>query len=131
MTVIGSKDGKIVLGASDIAEVRNWRFAKNSNNKEWASSSTSGHMKNVGGMKSGTVTFDVVYDPDDPIEERMKPGDSVTLILHWENSRKYTVPCRIESMEDEVQIEEGEPPTVAVEAQTNGAWTYPDGTVSS
>jgi len=131
MTVKSGKHGKIVIGASDLAEIRNWKFDKSANNKTYASSSTAGHQSTVDGNKSGSVSFDAILDPADPLEDRIKVGDQVTLELHYDDTRKWTVPVRIESMGDEVQIEEGEPPAVSVEATTHGAWTYPDGTAST
>lgn len=131
MTVKSAKHGLLTLGASDIAEVRNIRWTLNANVKSYASSTTGGHTKTVKGQFSGTISFDVVYDPDDPIEERLKPGDQVTLVAKFDANRNYSLPCRIESLENELNIEEGEPPTVSCEALTHGAWTYPDGTVSA
>lgn len=131
MTVESAKTGKIALSGSDFAEVRNWSFSKSANVKTYASSSTSGHQKTVKGMFSGTVSFDVVLDPDDTIEDRIKPGDQVTLTLYRNASDSFSVPCRIASLDDEVQIEEGEPPTVSCEAESHGAWTYPDGSTSA
>ena len=125
MAVESGKNGKIVLGSSDVADVRNWRFAKSGNINSYASSSTSGHSRTVQGMKSGTLAFDVLVDPDEPIEDRLKPGDTATLLLYRNEINHFSVPCRIQSLDDEVQIEEGEPPAVAVEAIAHGAWTWP------
>jgi len=131
MTVASGKTGKITMGSSDFAEVRNWRFSKTANVKTYASSSTSGHQRTVKGMFSGTVSADLVLDPADTLEDRIKVGDQVTLLLYRDATKYFSVPCRISSMDDEVQIEEGEPPTVSFEAETHGAWTYPDDTVSA
>jgi|GEM_PF-3736877 len=131
MAVKSSKTGKITVGASDFAEIRNWRFSKTSNNKTYATSSTSGHQKTTKGMFGGTVSFDAVLEPEDALEDRIKVGDQVTLELYYDATRKWQVPVRISSMDDECQIEEGEPPTIAVESDCHGAWTYPDGTESS
>jgi hypothetical protein len=131
MAVESGKNGKITIGASDLAEVRNIRMSFNANNQTYASSSTSGHQKSVKGMFGGTVSFDVVYDPADPIYDRLKPGDLVTLLNYVGASHKYTVPVRINTLDPEINIEDGSPPTVAVEGQTQGAWTYPDGTTSA
>ena len=131
MTVKGAKTGKIIIGSSDLAEVKNWKFGKSGNNKTYNSSSTAGHQKTVAGPKSGSVSFDLILDQDDAIEERIKVGDLVSLELYTDDTRNWIVPARIASVDDEVNIEEGEPPTVSVEADTHGAWTYPDGSVST
>jgi hypothetical protein len=125
------KLGKITLGASDFAHVRNWRLNLTSNNKKYASSTTSGHENTTKGAFGGTVSFDLVLDHEDRIEERIKIGDQVTLLLLTDETNSYSVPVRIASMDNEVQIEEGEPPTVSVEADCHGPWTYPDGTASA
>jgi hypothetical protein len=125
------KEGKIGLSASDFAGVRNIRFAMSSDNKTYASSSSAGHQRAVCGMKSGTVSFDLVLNSDQDIFDEIKIGDFVTLVIKEDATRDWSVPVIIDSMEEELQVEESEPLTVAVEASTHGAWTYPDGTVSS
>lgn len=125
-----SKHGKITLGASDFAHVRNWRHSKSSNNKKYASSTSGGHELTTDGPFGGTVSFDLVLDHEDRIEERIGIGDVVTLWLYTDETNYWIVPCRIASMDDEVQIEAGEPPTIAVEADCHGAWTTPAGSLS-
>ena len=131
MAVISGKNGKITLGASDLAEVRNWRFSMNANIKKYASSSTAGHEKSVKGMFGGTVSAELVYDPADPLEDRLKVGDTATLLCKDNATRTWTIPVRISTMDHEVQVEEGEPLTMSIEAECNGAWTYPDGVASA
>lgn len=125
------KLGKITIGSSDLAHVRNWRLNLTSNNKKYASSGTAGHERTTKGAFGGTVSFDLVLDHADRIEERIKVGDLATLQLYVDETNYFEVPARISSMDNEVQIEEGEPPTIAVEADCHGAWTYPDGTAST
>jgi len=125
------KLGKVTMGASDFAHVRNWRFNMTSNNKKYASTSTGGHEKTTKGAFGGSVSFDLVLDHDDRIEERIKVGDQVTLLLYTDATNYYSVPVRIASMDNELQIEEGEPPGISVEADCHGAWTYPDSTLSA
>jgi hypothetical protein len=126
-----AKLGKITMGASDFAHVRNWKLNLTANVKKYATSTTAGHEATTKGAFGGTVSFDLVLDHDDRIEDRIKVGDQVTLLLYTDETKYYSVPCRISSMDNEVQIEEGEPPTIAVEADCHGAWTYPDGTLSA
>lgn len=131
MTVKSGKHGKVAIGSSDVNDIRNWKFDMSGNVKTYASSSTSGHQSTVDGNKAGTVSFELVFDQDEDIDNTLKVGDQVTLLLHQDSVRKYTVPVRIDSVGHELNIEDGEPPAVSVEAQTHGAWTYPDGTVST
>jgi len=130
MTVQNTICGKVTIGSSDIAHVTAWRFGKSGNVQTYTSSGTAGHQKTLAGHLSGEVSFDVIFDPGDPIYSRIKPNDLVTLLLYFDLTNFYSVPARIDSMDDEVNISEGSPPTVAVTAITDGAWTYEDGSVS-
>ena len=125
------KFGKIIKDGTELCHIRNWTFNKTANVKTYFSSSTAGHQKSTCGPKAGTVNFGAYYDPANPIEDSLKIGDQVTLHLYISQTRFYQVPVTIDNMDDEVQIEDGEIPTVAIESQTNGAWTYPDGGVST
>ena len=138
MATISGKDGKILVGTSDYAELRNWNFTPSSNNPQFGSSSSAGHKKSVAGVKSGTVSFAQVLETVDAIYESVKPGDAVVLLLYEikDNTavspdRFWSVPARIESLAVDVDVDDGGEVTVGVEATTNGAWTYPDGTVST
>jgi hypothetical protein len=131
---LAGKDGKIGIGASDFAGLRNVSFSMSANNKSYGSSSSGGHTRTVAGIKSGTLSFDIVLSTDQDIFDEIKIGDQVT--IHMEetgvtSSRSWTIPVRIDSMEEEIAVEESEPISVSCEAQTHGAWTYPDGTTSS
>jgi hypothetical protein len=123
MTVESGKLGKIMIGASSLREIKNWKFDRSGNVKAYTTSSTSGYQKTVPGQFSGTVSFEMVVDPADPPESEINEGDSLTLLLYRNATKYYSVPIIIDSMSDDVNIEEGEPPTVSVEATTNGAWT--------
>jgi len=123
--------GKLMLGASDIAEVRDWTMAMTGANPNYVSSSSAGHQQNKAGPKSATLSFNVLYDTDDSIYERMELGDAVTLLAYIDAVQKFTVPCRITSMEHSCPIESGDMQAVAVEAASNGRWTYPDGVLSA
>jgi exosome complex RNA-binding protein Rrp4 len=125
MAVESGKTGKIVIGSSDVTDIKNWKFDRSSNVKTYASSSTAGYQKAVAANKSGTVSFEAVIDQSTSINSILNVGDLVTLKLYRNASKYWTVPCRIESMSDDVNIEEGEPPTVSVEASTHGTWTKP------
>ena len=125
MAVESGKTGKIVISGSDVYEVKNWKLSRSGNTKTYASSSTAGYQRTVPGNFSGTISFEVVLDPSHPLEDQMDVGDQVSLLLYRNASKYWTVPCRISSMDDDVNIEEGEPPTISCEADTHGAWTNP------
>lgn len=137
MTTISGKDGKVLVGVSDYAEIRNWNLTINSNNPQYGSSTTAGHKKSVAGVKSGTVSFAQVLETEDAIYESVKPGEAVTLLLYelkdsgQGTNRNWSVPVRIESLAEDVDVDDGGEVTVGVEATTNGAWTYPNDEVSA
>ena len=125
MAVVSGKFGKIMAGASNLLEVRNWKLSTSGGSRTYTSSSTSGMQRTVDGVHSGTVSFELVLDPAGPIEDQLDIGDLASMMLYRTASDMYSVTCRITSVDDDVNIEEGEPPTLAVEADTHGAWYGP------
>lgn len=119
------------MGSSDFADVTNWTMNVSANLKEFASSSTSGHVKQVKGQFSGTVEFDVLIENDDDILDRLVVGDTVTLLLNEDPTRQWSVPALVSEISTEVNISEGDPPTRSISAATNGAWTYANDVVSA
>jgi hypothetical protein len=133
MTVKSARFGKMRLGASDFAEVRNISIEFRANNPVKSSSANPGFEERVTGRRGATVTFEVYYDEDDPIEDRVKEGDLVSLeaFMDYRESGKWTIPVRISSMSYSIPISEDDPPTCNVEGESHGAWTYPDETTAT
>ena len=131
MAKISGKNGKILVGNTTLPAIRKWTFDFKSNNPQFATSDAPGHKVSVGGVKSGTVSFEAVLDDGNVIYENYKPGQEVTLKLYENATRFWTVPVRIEGIKGEADINDGGELVVPYEATTNGAWTYPDGTVST
>ena len=123
MAVESGKVGRILYGSSEIAEVRNWKFSASGGTKTYATSTTSGCQRTVDGTGSGTLSFSVVLDPASAIESVLDVGSLVTLLLYRSSGEHLSVPCRISAIGDDVNIEEGEPPSIELEADTHGAWT--------
>ncbi len=130
-THVSGKDGSVKVGVSTLPSVRKWSFDFKSNNPQFATSDAPGHKVSVAGVKSGTVNFEAVLDTDNVIYTSYKPGQLVTLLLHENASRYWTVPVRIEGITGECDINDGGELVVPYSATTYGAWTYPDGTLSS
>jgi hypothetical protein len=130
MAVPSTICGKVTLGSSDFAHITSWRFSKSGNVQTYTSSSGAGHQLTLPGQLSGEVSFDAIYDPADDLYDRIRPNDQVTLLLYVDATRYHSVPCRINDMDDEVNIAEGSPPTIACTAQSHGQWTYYDGQTS-
>ena len=126
------KKGKIMIGASGLAGVRNWRYNMDPSNQPYSSSSTPGHKKTVAGVKSGKVNGEIVIDFNEYLLDDLKIGVEVTFLLYEDSgeARHYIVPCRLGPVEVTTDVENGTPISASFEADTQGAWTYPDGTVS-
>lgn len=137
MATISGKNGKVITGSSDWAHVSNWSLTITSNNPQYGSSGTTGHKTSVAGVKSCSGTIEVVHDVADPLFEAVGssdavvPGLSVTLLLYENAARYWSIPARIESVAEEVDIDDGGYVTVTCEFTGMGAWTYPDLTISS
>jgi hypothetical protein len=133
MPVKTGVDGFVQLsgGASPYADIQGWEINLNANPKSYGSSSTAGHKASVAGVRQCTCSFNAILNTDEPVYDSLKVGDQLTLLLYEDDSRKWTVPVTISTMGETVDMDEGELISVPIEAVSNGAWTYPDGTVSS
>ncbi len=133
MPVKGGKDGFVQNAAASSAftDIQNWEFNYSANAKSYGSSSTAGHKKSIAGVYSGELSFTAVLNTDAPIYDDIKVGDQVTVHAYEDDTRKWIIPVTIDTMGEAVDMDEGEVIGVPITAVTNGAWTYPDGTVSA
>lgn len=115
--------GDVQIAASSVAEIKSWQMTRTSNNPSWASNLSGGYKVNVSGVKSGTITFEFVYDFNDPIEAVLKEGDAVTVVLFLDATNTISAPCRVDSLELNADMNDGEPIGGTITASTNGAWT--------
>jgi hypothetical protein len=125
MSVVSGKDGKVMIGAAMIADVTKWTLRTAAGNVAYASSSTAGFRRRVGGVKDGHGTIAFKLDVADPITDRLDEGDSVTLLLYLDASRHYTVPAVVDSLQWEVDVDRGEIVGGVAEFSIDGAWTKP------
>lgn len=102
------KNGKVLAGATTIAEVTGWTYNPTSSNPAWASSSKAGRKQRVGGVRDSSGTFDFKYDTTDRIHAILTPGDEVTLNLYSDASDIFVVPVVIDGITYEVDINDGE-----------------------
>ncbi len=130
-THLSGKNGKVKVGGVALSSIRKWSTKLNSNNPKYASSDTPGHKVSVAGVKEGTVSFEAVLDTDSVLYSGYKPGDAVTLQCYENATRMWVFPVRIDSLGEDVDINDGGEIVVQYEASMNGAWTYPDGTTST
>ena len=125
MATESGKDGKIMLGAAELAEITLWRFKTSAKNLAYASSASGGFKKRLRGVKEGAGYIAFKIDPTDPITDQLTEGDNVTLLLHLDDANFYSVPAVIESLTLEVDIDTGDVVGGAADFATTGAWTIP------
>lgn len=123
MAVESGKDGKILIGATPIADITSWEFNKEAHTTRYGSSSTAGFKKSIPGVKMGSGTIEFKWDGSaaSPISE----GTSVTLLLHLNATEKFTVPAVINRFRVKVDIDSGEVTAGTASFETDGAWTEP------
>ncbi len=125
MSGISGKNGKVQVAGTDIAEVTKWSFNPTSNNSSWASSSTAGYKDRVGGSKDGSGTIEGKLDVTDPIYNQLEEGDEFTGLFYIDDTRFYEVPAIVDSMDLEVDIDDGEVVGWSIDFSTRGQWTKP------
>ncbi len=125
MSVISGKDGKVMIGATTLADITFWTLATASNNPAYASSATSGHKKRVAGVKDASGSIQGKLDVADPVTDDFDEGDAVTLLLYIDATRFYSVPAIIDSINFEVDIDTGEVIGWTADYSADGAWTKP------
>jgi len=127
ITNISGVRGKILIGSTAIDGVGKWSAKLQSNNPKFASSDVPGHKVSVAGVKSGTVSFDLVLNVDAAQYETLKIGEATTLKCYENATRFWIFPVRIESIGEDVDVNDGAEVRIPYEASINGIWTYPSG----
>ncbi len=123
MAVESGKDGKIMIGATPVADITSWEFHKETTTTRYGSSSTGGYKATVAGVKLGGGTIEFKWDASAP--SPILEGTSVTLLLHLNGTEKFTVPAVIKNFRVKVDIDSGEVTAGSAAFETNGAWTEP------
>ncbi len=123
MAIESGKDGKVLIGATPIADITRWEFNKEALTSRYASSSTGGFKKTVPGVKAGSGTIEFKWDgaAASPIVE----GASATLKLYTNSSEFFSVPAVIRSFRLKVDIDTGEVNAGVAAFESDGAWTEP------
>ena len=125
MATISGKSGKVMIGATALAEITDWTFHASSVNHAYASSSTGGYRKRVAGVKDASGGISFKLDPAAPITNNFDEGSSVTLLLYLDATRFYSVPAVIDSVHLAVDISSGDVLGGTALFSANGAWTKP------
>jgi hypothetical protein len=125
MATISGKNGRIKIGSTTLADITLWQLTTKAGNPAYASSATQGWKTRREGVRdaSGTVRFKL--DLADPITDDFDEGDAVTLLLHLDATRFYTVPAIIDSLAWEVDINDGDVIGGVAEFSSTGPITKP------
>lgn len=123
MAVESGKDGKILIGATPIADIVGWTFDKTANVDQFGSSSGAGFAKAVAGTKRGSGTITKKWDAS--AVSAIVEGTSATLLLYLNATEFYTVPAIIGQFSIGVDIDTGNATSATANFVTNGAWTEP------
>ena len=124
-TNISGKDGKVLMGATVIGNCKKIALSTKSNNPQFAHESSDGYKVSVAGVKSGSLSFDLVLDTQAAAYNLIDVGDAVTLKIYEDDTRFWSIPCRIDDIDENIDIDGGGEVTLGYKASTNGAWTKP------
>lgn len=125
MTMQSGKDGKVVIGATPIADVVRWTFRNTARSVAYASNKTGQRLRQVPGTRSGGGTIAFQFNPAAPVSEQLAAGSVVTLLLHLDAVRHYELPAVIEALELQVDIDTGALIGGTAQFATDGDWNEP------
>ncbi len=119
MAAISGKDGSVTWNAGNVSHITHWTCTETANNSAWASSSTAGYKNRVAGVKDWRGTFSAKYDGT------ITPtvGQAAALVLKLDATEQLSGNAIIDSIELEVDIDEGEVVGYRCEFSGNGALT--------
>jgi len=119
---VSGQYGTLKIGSSEILEVYKWSFSRKAAVHTRSTNADSGYKCAVAGTKSGSGSIAGNYDPADPVDDHFEEGDSITALLYTTAAKYFSVPMMIESLDYEVDIDEGAIVGWEAAFQTNGAW---------
>lgn len=125
MALLTGDDGKVLIGATPLADITAWSLTTRAAAKSYASSATGGYRKSVTGAKHGQGRISFLLDSADPITNDFDVGSQVTLLLYFDDTRFYSVPAVIEALRLNVEIDAGKLVGGDAEFVTSGAWSKP------
>ena len=125
MGLITGDEGKVLSDGTPIADITGWTFRTSVTSRRYSSSATGGHERQLAGAASGRGSFTFQLDLNNPLTNELEEGSSVTLRLHVDASRYYSVPALIESLEIDVEVNGDAMVGGRAEFAADGAWTKP------
>lgn len=126
MGALSGKFGEALAGSCNLLELLSWELEYGMEPQEYASRAGAGATQTVAGVESGSGTFELNFDPDDPVQGTLGHGDLVTLILRHTATGpvQATGQARI-GKHSYGANRDGTVQTVTVPFVTHGAWTLP------
>lgn len=115
--------GTVKIGATDIAEIRGWKWNPKSHNPKYASNKTSGYKRTVAGVKEGSGSMSGAWDHVNDFFGVIDVGTSATLLLYTNPTHSITVPSVIDDISVNVDVDNGEIVSWDANFSSNGAWT--------
>ena len=125
MTMQSGKDGKVLSGATPIADVVRWTFRAMARSVAYASNKTGERLRQVPGTQSGTGTIAFQFNAASPATSPLAAGSAVTLLLHLDATKYYEMPAVIEQLELQVDIDTGALIGGSAQFATDGIWNEP------
>ena len=113
MTVYSGTGGTSSAGGDQITS---WSLSITSNNSSWGSTATNGYKDRVVGVKEGSGSIEGKWNGSAPFAV----GASVTLTLGT-GSGSFSVPCLIDGLSLDVNVDDGEVVGWSAEFSSNGA----------
>jgi len=106
---------------ADLFHVRNWNATINSKTSQFATNSSGGWDITVAGAKNWEGAFEMVVD--DTETPGVEEGDLIDIQLHGDASNYFSGEARVESVDYDVDINEGTEIPVTVNFKGHGALT--------
>jgi hypothetical protein len=125
MAAYSGKEGSVLAGSSDLAELLSWELEYGSENHSYASRHGAGALETVEGVEGGSGTITLNVDTFDPISGQLGSGNLVTLQLRQYSTTKYWTGQARMGKHRYTDNLSGEPQRVVVPFVTHGAWTAP------
>lgn len=123
MGVESGKDGKVLIGATPVANITGWEFDKECHTDRYNSSETAGYKGTVAGVKMGQGSIEFKWNSAAAMT--ITEGTSATLLLHLNATEMFTVPAIIKNFRVKCDINDGAITGGTANFETNGAWTEP------
>jgi len=125
MTAISGRDGKVLVGASDVVECTGWTLNRSPVTNQYGSSSTGHFKKAVPGKRSASGTISGMYDPANRVERWLRDGEYASLNLFINATQFFDMPALVSGLDLTVDMNDGTIEAWTCNWVSNGEWTEP------